>query len=208
MSERRVIVYAQKHIDAGDYQEALLILNDAASRFPGNDVIRALKGEAHFLMGDVVLAEGDFMAALSVNAHNEVAKKYIEEIRDVKSLSVSEESQEWLSVARDKVGDFIVLVIGIWLGTTLNTFGAAIKRWKDGRRSKKHFLEGDYVAFTDLLEMQAGENNIVGLRKNIDFMLKHKSADEAKKIIEDYVDFEEIMRMLMRMIDRHEKWAQ
>lgn len=206
VSEKKVIVYAQKFIDAGEYRAALNILSDGVRQFPSNDIVLALNGEAHYLSGNIEEAERYFMSALLINAHNEVAKKYIEEIRDVKTLSVSEESQEWVSIARDKFGDFIILVIGIWLGTTLNSFGSGIKRWRDDVNSKKHFDDGDYVAFTDRLEMQASEHNIAALRKNIDYMLSKKSIDEAKLIVEDFADSEDNVRMFLRMIERHEKW--
>ncbi|MER2490879.1 tetratricopeptide repeat protein [Catenovulum sediminis] len=199
-SEKRVVVQAQKFIEAGEFDSADKLTSLALRLYPKNDMIYALRGEALYQAKQFEPAEAMFMQALNLNPLNTVAKKYIEEIRTTSELSESVLSQEWKSVARDKVGDFIVLVIGIWLGTTLNTIGARIGRWRFRRHSKKLFLANDFDDFADLLEIQLASNELKPLRESMAFMLRHKSLDESIAILEEYVNRPDHLDTFIRML--------
>lgn len=199
-SSKRVIVQAQKLIESGDFDHANTLTELALVKYPNDDMIYALKGEALYLSKEFVPAENMFMQALQLNPLNTVAKKYIEEIRTTSELSESVLSAEWKSVARDKVGDFIVLVIGIWLGTTLNSIGARIARWRFRVRSKKLFLANEFDDFADLLEIQLASNELKPLRESMAFMLSHKSLQESIDILEEYVNRPDHLASFIRML--------
>ncbi|WP_440905768.1 hypothetical protein ACMZOO_05740 [Catenovulum sp. SX2] len=199
-SETRVVVQAQKFIEAGEFDKAELLTSQALKRYADNDMIYALQGEALYLAKKFGPAEARFMQALNLNPLNTVAKKYIEEIRTTSELSESVLSQEWKSVARDKIGDFIVLVIGIWLGTTLNSIGAKVARWRFRSHSKKLFLANDFDDFADLLEIQLSSNELKPLRESMAFMLRHKTLEESIAILEEYVNRPDHLETFVRML--------
>lgn len=204
-SEKRVVVKAQKLIERGDFDAAEQLTKRAIEKFPQSDMIFALRGEAQYQAKDFEPAERNFMKALQINPLNTVAKKYIEEIRSTKEAAESVELAEWKSVARDKVGDFIVLVLGIWLGTTINTIGSRVARWRFRLRSKKLFLAGDYDDFADLLEIQLASNELKPLRESMAFMLRHKSLTDAIAILDEYVNSPDHLATFVRMLESDAK---
>lgn len=201
-SEKRIIIYAQKFIDAGQYKEANILLERAIIKYPDKDLILALRGEALYQSKQIDLAEKYFRQALYINPQNEVANKYIEKIRQIMGNREDKTITEWKSIARDKVGDFFILVIGIWLGTTINSIGHIFQQWRYQNKSRKFFLKGDYETFTDILENQIIEYNPVELRKSLRFMLLHKSPEETKTILQNYVLSKAHLESLLRLLDR------
>ena len=71
-------------------------------------------------------------------------------------------------------------------------------------RSKRLFVVGQYDDFTDVLEIQLGENNLYPLRRSLDFMLAHKSPEESADILSRYVNREDNLNTLIRMIKLNE----
>lgn len=203
-TEKRVVVMAQGLIDSGEYEEANRLLEQAILKFPGRDILLALRGESLFLSQQVDASEGFFMQALSLNQQNEVAKKYIAEIRNVRELSTSEDLQEWLAIGKDKFADFLVLVISIWLGTTINSIGGAVAQWRFHRQSRKDFQSGNYEDLTDHLEKKIRDYEPDAVRDILRFMLKERDGNEAevKKILEDYVEYNEHLETLLRILHR------
>lgn len=204
-SQKRVVIQAQKFIEAGEFDQAEQLTSKAITLYPKDDMIYALRGEALYQAKNFEPAEAMFMQALNLNPLNAVAKGYIEEIRSTSELSESVLSQEWKSVARDKVGDFIVLVIGIWLGTTLNTIGARVARWRFRMHSKKLFLANDFDDFADLLEIQLASNELKPLRESMAFMLTHKTLSESIEILEEYVNSPDHLATFKRMLESDAK---
>ncbi len=121
-SERRCGVKGQNLIDAGDYEEAIVLLGKGIEKFPSSDWLIGLYGEALYLGGHLGEGESQFRNALSINKNNPVAKKYIVEIRKTQDLLEDRNVAEWISIAKDKGADLLLLVIGVWIGTLLTIF--------------------------------------------------------------------------------------
>ena len=203
-SEKRVVITAQKMIDSGEYAMANRLLIQAEIKFPNRDLLLALRGESLFLSRQIDESEAFFMRALSINQQNEVAKKYIAEIRNIRSLSTSEELQAWLAIGKDKFADFLVLVVSIWLGTTINSIGGAFSRWRFNKESRKAFQCGNYDDLTDLLEQKIKNYDPASVRDILRFMLRERNGqeEEVKKILEDYVEYKEHLDTLLRILHR------
>jgi tetratricopeptide (TPR) repeat protein len=206
-SEKRVVIQAQKFIDAGKYKQANQLLAKAVVKYPTKDLIIALRGEALFQSKKINEAEKSFRQALLLNPQNEVANKYIEKIRQIQGNQEDKDLAEWKSIAKDKVGDFLILVIGIWLGTTLNSIGKSLSSWRFERRSKKLFIKGDYESFTDILEYQVIAFDQHAIRTSLDFMLRHKTMKECQEIFDEFVDHQSHLELLQRMISKQTEKA-
>ena len=197
-------------VDRGEYQDAERIARQAIENFPQRGDLYAMLGEVYYKTGRMVLAEEQFRLALNLDHLNEVAKYYLAEIESTAELQVSSDIREWNSVARDKVGDFIIFVIGIWVGTTLNTFGRWIYDVAFKIRSRKALAANDYDLFTDMLELQLSENNFSGLRYNLKYLLRDSarkvSRDDIKNhaegILHTYVNSVDNVDVLVRMLKR------
>ena len=200
-SEKKAGVYAQKFIDAGEYGKANALLEKAVVKYPDEDWIIALRGEVLFISKNIDKSEEYFMKALAINQQNEVAKKYIEEIRKIRALSVSEELQEWILIAKDKFADFIVLVLGIWLGTTINTVASKLRKWNDNRMIPKLFSGELYQEFSDIMVNNLMDNNIDEVRDGARFMLKSKSFEECVEIFQSNVDRKRYLQDLIGVLE-------
>lgn len=200
-SEKRAGIYAQKFIDSGEYYKANELLEKAVLKYSDKDWIIALRGEALFLSKNIDESEEYFMKALSINQQNEVAKKYIEEIRNIRALSVSQDLQEWILIAKDKSADFVVLVLGIWLGTTINTIATKIRKWNENRTRPKLFSNESYQEYSDILVNNLIDNNIDEVREAARFMLKEKTFDECVEILNLNVDRKQYLEDLIRILE-------
>ena len=199
-SENRAIIQAQRLVDAGELAEAQLLLSRAVVRYPDSDTLKVLYGQALWESRDEAGAERMFMEALRDNPLNTVAQTYIEVIRRVREYQVSEQQALIEEVAFDKFGDVVVLAMGFFLGTLLS---GSVRKFNESRfvaRSKRLFVIGQYDDFADMLEIQLGENNLRPLRASLSFMLDHKSMQESEEILAQYVNSEDNLRTLLRMI--------
>ena len=200
-SEKRVIVYGEQFIDFGEFAKSNQLLSEAVKRYSANDVILSLYGKSLYESGQKDLAEDYFMQALRLNAANIIAQQYIEQIRDVRSLSVSEESQELSSMIKDKVGDLVVFVISIWLGTSLNTFWRfLLMKWR-WRNAKASYMREDYDDVVRILEMHVMEMEQDAIDETLHFMLSSgQSQETVNDIIEKYIVREECLAVLKRSL--------
>ena len=196
------IIAAQKYIDAGDYQSATILSSRAISTFGDNDVLYQLKGEALYKLGQHEDAEIEFRNALSSNPLNDVAKRYIEEIRSTKEAATSAELAEWISIAKDKVGDFIVTFLALFAAFVVNNLIAPITLQLKLNRARRLCERGDYDEFTDLIEGLLDLENFAPIRTNFQFLLRQKSYEEAQEILNKYVNTLDRLPTLLRILER------
>lgn len=205
-SKRVAIVKAQMQIEAGEYQAAIDFLTQATQEHP-SDVLYALYGQALYENKQIAEAEVKFRFALKINPLNNVARTYIERIRATNNAAVSEQTQLLEAISFDKIADLITMAFAFLLASVLNRYLIQLSQWRFSRKSKSLFIKGEYDDFTDLLEIQIANNTLKMLSRSLNFMLQHKSPDEAIEMLELYVNTEENLQILKRMILQNVKRA-
>jgi tetratricopeptide (TPR) repeat protein len=200
-SRVKAIVLSQQLIDAGEFEQAVDYLDRAVGKYPKDDQLLSLHGEALYQSRKIEEAEVLFRRALAVNPLNPLAKARVERIRETSIATTSVKAQVIESVAWDKAGDVVVLGLGFFLGTLIS---GAVTNFKSRRliaRSKRHFLRGQYENFVDVLEIQLAENNLHPLRECLKFMREHKTLQESSEILSGYVNTRENLNTLLRMVE-------
>lgn len=208
------VVRGQKYYEAGDYCSAIAYLTRATQKYQA--VTGPDRGELSILYTDLGRsifenpemdegvrlnrAEIEFMRALRADVQNQIASDYIDAIRTIKELSVSQGWSLFKEVAFDKAGDIAVFGLGFFFGSLLSTYVAGFRERQFISKSRKMFMVGQYDDFADLLEIQLTENNLRPLRNSLSFMLEHKSLEESSEILSKYVNSEENLSTLLRMI--------
>jgi len=200
-SENRVVVFAEKYIDFGEFDKSNQLLEEAIRRFPGNDLIASLYGKSLYESGDRDRSEEYFMMALRLNSANIVAQQYIEQIRDVRKLSVSEESQKWIAIVKDKVGDLIVFVLSIWLGTSLNSIWRFFSNKQKWHKAKRRYARKDYTAVVRVLEYHVMAMEQGAINDCLGFMLSQDESSNVSSILEGFVIRDEDLKVLKRSLD-------
>ncbi len=199
----------QKNVDAGNYQTALAIGNLAIEKFPDSAVLYTAMGEAQYRNGDLDEAEVTFRRALQIDPFNRQARSYVEEIRTTEQAQTSTELAEWISIAKDKVGDFIVTFLALFAAFVTNSLVAPIILRIKLNRARRAFELGQYDEFTDLIEGLLDKEDFAPLRANFRFLLREKDIDEARSILDKYVNTPDRLPALLRILEReHEKMAQ
>jgi len=199
-SSRKANVYAQQLVEGGEFGEAIQFLERALEKFPEDDRLLSLYGQALYESRQIQRAEAAFREALRVNPLNTVAKTYVEVIRETDDATESRERQLFESVAWDKAGDVVVLAVGFFLGSILSGFYRRFNERRFVARSKRLFLVGQYDDFADVLEIQLAESSLRPLRRSLSFMLERKSMEESADILSKYVNSEDNLNTLLRMI--------
>lgn len=200
--ERVAIIQAQKHIAAGEFDHAIGLLELANQRFPDHEVLLSLHGEALYKVGRLDEAEPLLSQALLVNPFNRVAKDTIEEIRTTKLNQVSTEWQEWVSIFKDKVGDFIVTFLALFTAFLLNSMIEPLMLRLRLNHARRLFTRGDYDEFTDMAESLLDIENFAPLRANFRFMLRQRGFEESRDILNTYVNTVERLPSLLRILER------
>ncbi len=206
-SRNKAIVLIGKKIDDADYASAILIIDRALEKFPRKrgDLL-ALKGESLYKNNDLEAAEEVLREALRIDPFNAVAKSYVEEIRTTEEAQTSEELAEWISIAKDKVGDFIVTFLALFAAFLVNSLVAPILLRINLNQARKSFERGDYDEFTDLIEGLLDKESFAILRSNFRFILEQKGYEEAREILNRHVVTVERLPSLLRILEReHEK---
>jgi tetratricopeptide (TPR) repeat protein len=200
------VIQSQKLLDAGEYGQALLLLNRGIVRFPDRDDLYALKGECLYKSNRLGEAEVSLRQALKLNPLNEVAKRYIEEIRTTVQAQVSTEWQVWMAVFRDKVGDYIVTFLAFATAFLVGSLIEPLKRKWKVRVTQKLFVQGEYDEFLDTAEGLLDEEQFAPLRSSFRFLLRHKTFEEARELLTKHVNTPERLPTLLRILKReHEK---
>ncbi|MFT7384998.1 MAG: hypothetical protein ACI90G_002586, partial [Urechidicola sp.] len=109
---------------------------------------------------------------------------------------------EWISIAKDKVGDFIVTFLALFAAFLTSSLLSPVALRLKLVRARKAFELGNYDDFTDLIEGLLDEENFVPLRANFRFMLAQKTYPEAQNILNKYVNTLERLPTLLRILKR------
>lgn len=203
---RIAVIQMGKMIDAGNYDTAIAIGDRAIGRFPDSDVLYTYRGQALLFKGQLERAEESLRRALQINPQNTQARALVEDIRITEQAQISTEVAEWISIAKDKVGDFIVTFLALFAAFIANaTISPLILRIKLNI-ARRAFEKGNYDDFTDLIEGLLDEENFAPLRTNLRFMLRERSYDEAREILNKYVNTLDRLPTLLRILEReHER---
>lgn len=189
-------------LDGGEINQARQLLGQAVRRFPDNDMINALYGQALYESRLLDQSEKYFMKALRLNADNIRAQKYIKQIRDIRASTTSEEAQEWQSVVKDKIGDLVVFVLSIWLGTSINSFYRIMMRTYRWRQAKKNYIQKRYKEVVRILESHVIDMDQDAIDQCLEFMLAHsKKKEKVRGILERFVIRESDLKVLTRSLD-------
>ena len=207
-SYNRAFSYTQRATDDGFYDTAIAIADVAIQKYPDRDGLYNERARALLEKGQLDNAENDAMRATQLNPKNEEAFRLVEAIRARRQAQTSEELQEWISIAKDKVGDFIVTFLALFMAFVTNSLIAPIMLRFKLNNARRLFEKGNYDEFTDLIEGLLDEENFSPIRKNFQFLLNQKSYDEARDILNKYVNTPERLPTLPRILEReHEKFA-
>ena len=208
-STKIVVVQSQKYLDAGEYDNALKLLDLGIAKDEKSDLLYALKGETLYKTNKLEDAETALRQALQLNPLNQVAKRYIEEIRTTEQAQVSTEFQEWMGIFRDKVGDFIVTFLAFGSAFLAGSAMQPIKLKLNLYNARRLFDQGNYDEFLDLTEGLLDEEKFAPLRSNFRFLLRQKNFEDAQFILNKHVNTPERLPTLLRILEReHEKLEQ
>ena len=100
----------------------------------------------------------------------------------------------------DKLGDIVVFALGVFMGTLMSGLFKQFNEWWFIRKCRRTFMQGNYEHFADLLEIQIASNELGPLRDSLVFMTEKKGKSEAQLILDKYVNSEENLRTLSRML--------
>lgn len=202
-------VAMHKARDAGNYETAIAIGDLAIAKFPDKAVLLTVKGEAQYLMGDLEEAEITLRRALQIDPFNRRAQELVQDIRSTEEAQTSTEFAEWMSIARDKVGDFIVTFLALFAAFVANSLIEPVALRLKMNRARRLFELGQYDEFTDLIEGMLDKEDFSPLRANFRFMLEEKNLEESRAILDRYVNTPDRLPALLRILEReHEKLAQ
>ena len=207
-SERSAVVVMSKEVDAGNVKTALAVGKIASQRFPMEETILVEYGRALMISGSLEEAEKQLREALKLDPLNTEARKIIEEIRATEEAQTSTEVAEWISIAKDKVGDFIVTFLALFTAFLVNSLMAPIALRFKLNRARKAFEENEYDDFTDLMEGLLDNENFSPLRANLRQLIQQRSYQEAQVILNKYVNTLERLPTLLRILERENEKLQ
>lgn len=179
---------AQHWINQGRSQKAVELLSLGVDKYPESDWLRSLYGRALFTVGKLDEAEDQFQRALEINKDNPVARKLIKEVRMTKDALEDREMDELMDLAKDKMGDLAVIVIGVWFGMLMSAMSGRFVSMFRRSSFEKAFRREDWDVVTDILESRIANVEKEELRKNMRLLLTKFPVDELEKLIRDYVD--------------------
>jgi tetratricopeptide (TPR) repeat protein len=202
VNKNMAVIVLQKETDAGNYPTAIAVGRLAVQKFPNDELLYTAYGRALLEALQLDEAELALRTALQLNPKNVEARKLIEEIRATAEAQTSEEMAEWISIAKDKVGDFIVTFLALFAAFITSSLLSPVILSFKLRRARKSFEQGNFDDFTDLIEGLLDEENFVPLRANFRFLLAQKSYPEAQRILNKYVNTLERLPTLLRILER------
>jgi tetratricopeptide (TPR) repeat protein len=208
-NDKIVTVFVQKRIELRDFKTALLVLDQALPKFPKREAdFFTLKGEALYKMNELESAEAEFRAALLINPLNPVAKAYVNEIRTTLEAQTSTAWAEFISIAKDKFGDFVVTFLAL---LTAFIFNAAFSPlWMRYRlfRARRAFVAGDYDDFADAIEALLDQEDFKPLRDNFRILLRSNTYASMKEIFEHHIMTADRLPTLLRILERENEKMQ
>ncbi len=202
----KAVIIIGKKVEQGDFKTAIRLSQFADERYPQNETILAYWGEALYKDNQIEEAEAVFRKALAVDPLNTVANQYIGTIRDILEKRQSQEAALWINIAKDKVGDFIVTFLALFAAFLVNNMMAPLMLQFKLNQARRLCERGNYDEFTDLIEGLYDQEDFAPLRSNFRFLLNHTNYEESKEILKKYVNTEERLPSLLRILEReHEK---
>jgi tetratricopeptide (TPR) repeat protein len=201
-NRKMAVIVLQKESEAGNIATAIAVGKTAITRFPDDELLFTSYGRALLDARRLEEADEALRTALRINPKNVEARKLIEEIRATTEAQTSEEMAEWISIAKDKVGDFIVTFLALFAAFITSSLLSPVALRIKLNRARRAFSKGNYDDFTDLIEGLLDEENFVPLRANFRFMLAQKSYTDAQEILNKYVNTLERLPTLLRILER------
>jgi len=203
MNDKIVTVFVQKRIELRDFKTAILVLDQALLKFPKKEAdFFTLKGEALYKMNELEAAEAEFRAALLINPLNPVAKAYVNEIRTTLEAQTSTAWAEFVSIAKDKFGDFVVTFLALLTAFIFNSAFSPL--WMRYRlfRARRAFIAGDYDDFADAIEALLDQEDFKPLRDNFRILLRSNTYESMKDIFEHHIMTADRLPTLLRILER------
>ena len=202
-SEKRAIIFVQKRIELQDFETAIAVTDLALLAFPDRQAdFYTLKGEALYKMNALQVAESEFMRALQIDPLNPVAKSYVTEIRTTLEAQTSTALAEWIRIAKDKVGDFIVTFLALFTAFLMNSLLSPLSMRLRLLRARRAFDAGNYDDFADAVERLLDQEDFKPLRHNFRLLLRKRPYEDVKAIFEAHVMTEERLPTLLRILRR------
>jgi len=202
-NDKIVTVFVQKRIELRDFETALMVLDQALPKFPRREAdFFTLKGEALYKMNELEAAEAEFRAALIINPLNPVAKAYVNEIRTTLEAQTSTAWAEFVSIAKDKFGDFVVTFLALLTAFIFNSAFSPL--WMRYRlfRARRAFVAGDYDDFADAIETLLDQEDFKPLRENFRILMKTNTYESIKEIFEHHIMTADRLPTLLRILER------
>lgn len=197
---------AQEMLDSGRINEAITLLESCIQDHPKSDWLLSMLGRAYYKEGDLESAEAQFRKALEINKNNAVAKKLILEMRKTQDLLRDRDLSEWLAIGKEKLADLVTLVVGVWLGMLLSSISSGFYSHFTRTSFRKALSKKDYDYATDILEDLVVNREKAQLRKRLKELLEEFSLDDARDLIIDYVDDQDIEKKLVHfLVQIHKK---
>lgn len=209
-NDKLTTIFVQKRIEVKDFGTAIEIIDRAAERYPARrGDFFTLKGEALYKRNDLELAEKEFMQALQIDPLNEVAKSYVREIRTTLEAQTSTALAEWISIAKDKTGDFVVTFLALFTAFLVNSLLSPLSMRFRLWRARSAFDAGNYDDFSDAIERLLDQEDFKPLRQNLRILLGKRSYDDVKSIFEHHVMTQDRLPTLLRILQReHERMTE
>ena len=164
-TEKIAIIKAQRLIEYGHFKKALKIINDTLKKYPNNDKLLTLSGQALKESKELEKSLIFLQKALSINPDNQLAKALIKEIEETLEASenkVIRNALDWLS---DKGVDFLMIFFGVLGGELL------IKHLNKCEYRKNEDYIVNYVASNINKDIKNPTNILFKLQCNIVNML-------------------------------------
>ena len=199
-SPGQIIIKGQKLIDAGQFQQAEEFMAAGYIQYPENDAVITVYAESLYENHRLDEAEAMYRKALLINPKNAVAGRRISQIQEIRQQQLPQWIRDVLSVSLDKAGDVIVIMLGFVFANLTAGLWSTRNAKKFAKKTKESFLSGDYEDFADLLEIQLATNELHPLRESLDFMLDHKTENEALEILNLHVNTHQNLGTLSRMV--------
>lgn len=206
-NDKLATIYIQKRIELKDFSSAILVADRALLQFPDrHGDLFTLKGEALYKQNNLEAAEKEFMRALQIDPLNPVAKSYVNEIRTTLAAQTSTALAEWISIAKDKTGDFVVTFLALFTAFLMNSLLSPLSMRYRLARARKSFDEGNYDDFADAVERLLDQEDFKPLRQNFRLLMRKRPYEEIKSIFETHVMTEGRLPTLLRILKReHER---
>ena len=208
-NEKIAIIVIQKRIELQDFNSAILVADRALTRFPDRQAdLFTLKGEALYKRNDLEAAETEFRRALQIDPLNPVAKSYVTEIRTTLEAQTSTALAEWISIAKDKTGDFVVTFLALFTAFLVNSLLSPLSMRYRLARARSAFDAGNYDDFADAVERLLDQEDFKPLRQNFRLLMRKRPYEEIKSIFETHVMTEDRLPTLLRILEREHQRLQ